>query len=85
MPNYSKPNTGKKPFKSSGAPKGAQREGHRGYRPDQAAAAPKKRWSADDRAARTGDRPNRGSAASEDRRPNWTPREKRAGGSSGAS
>ena len=78
MPNYSKPSTGgKKPYKSAsktGAPKGAQREGHRGYRADQAAAAPKKkRWTPDDRAARTGDR-----AASTDRRPDWTPREKPA-------
>ena len=78
MPNYSKPSTGgKKPYKSAsktGAPKGAQREGHRGYRADQAAAAPKKkRWTQDDRAARTGDR-----AASTDRRPDWTPRDKPA-------
>ena len=85
--NESKPATGrdnKKPYAKSGgpskgAPKGAQREGHRGYRPDQAAAAPKKRWSADDRAARTGDRPT-GSARPDraDRRPDWTPREKPA-------
>jgi superfamily II DNA/RNA helicase len=83
MPNFSKPSSsnksvgGKKPFKSAGAPKGAQREGHRGYRADQAAAAaPKKRWTADDRAARTGDRPT-GSArpAREDRRPDWSPRD----------
>ncbi|MBN9239478.1 MAG: RNA helicase [Micrococcales bacterium 70-64] len=65
MPNFSK-----KSYKSA-APKGAQREGHRGYRADAAAAAPKKRWTADDRAARTGDRPARG----DDRRPDWTPRE----------
>jgi len=48
MPNFSK-----KSYKSA-APKGAQREGHRGYRADAAAAAPKKRWTADDRAARIG-------------------------------
>ena len=35
MPNFSKPSTGgKKPYKSAGAPKGAQREGHRGFRAD---------------------------------------------------
>ncbi|MBX3100517.1 MAG: DEAD/DEAH box helicase [Salinibacterium sp.] len=76
MPNFSKPSTGgKKPYKSAGAPKGAQREGHRGFRAD-AAAAPKKRWTQDDRAARTGDRPT-GSArpAREDRRPDWSPRD----------
>ena len=46
----------KKPHKD--APKGAQREGHRGYRADAASAAPKKRWTQDDRAARIGDRPS---------------------------
>ncbi len=80
MPSYSKPAAGrdnKKPYKS--APKGAQREGHRGYRADQASAAPKKRWTTEDRAARTGDRPS-GSARpdSKDRRPDWSPREKPA-------
>ncbi len=75
MPNYSKPSTGgKKPY-TSGAPKGAQREGHRGYNAA-ASAAPKKRWTSDDRAARTGDRPA-GAArpARDDRRPDWTPRD----------
>jgi superfamily II DNA/RNA helicase len=84
MPNFNKPSSagkstgGKKPYKSA-APKGAQREGHRGFRADQAAAAPKKRWTQDDRAARTGDR-STGSARPEraDRRPDWTPREKPA-------
>jgi len=77
MPNFSKPsNGGKKPYNSSGstgASKGAQREGHRGFRAD-AAAAPKKRWNQDDRAARTGDRPA-GSARPEreNRRPDWSP------------
>jgi superfamily II DNA/RNA helicase len=81
---YSKNPASKNPASSSrkpasGAPKGAQREGHRGYRADQAAAAPKKRWTADDRAARTGDRPV-GSARPnrDDRRPDWSPREKPA-------
>jgi superfamily II DNA/RNA helicase len=78
MPNFSKPSStgGKKPYKSAGAPKGAQREGHRGFRADAAAAAPKKRWTQDDRAARTGDRPT-GAArpAREDRRPDWSPRD----------
>ena len=62
----------------SGAPKsGSRSPNHRGYRPEAAGApAAKKRWSADDRAARTGDRPAR--PAGEDRRPDWTPREKPA-------
>jgi superfamily II DNA/RNA helicase len=62
----------------SGAPKsGSRSPNHRGYRPEAAGApAPKKRWNADDRAARTGDRPAR--PAGEDRRPDWTPREKPA-------
>ncbi len=84
MPNYSKPPAGgKKPYKSE-APKGAQREGHRGYRADAAsAAAPKKRWTQDDRAARTGDRPAgaarpaAASGKSADRRPDWSPAPKR--------
>ena len=75
----SNPTSGRKP--ASGGSKGAQREGHRGYRADQgaASAAPKKRWTADDRAARTGDRPV-GSARPdrENRRPDWSPREKPA-------
>ncbi|CAN5302561.1 hypothetical protein BH11ACT5_BH11ACT5_06340 [soil metagenome] len=76
MPNFSKPSSagkstgGKKPYKSAGAPKGAQREGHRGFRADAATAAPKKRWTTDDRAARTGDRPT-----GADRRPDWSPRD----------
>jgi len=85
MPNFNKPATGRgnKNFKS--APKGgsgARSEGHRGYRVDQG-EAPKRRWSADDRAERTGDR--RPGAAprggrGDDRRPDWTPREKPARG-----
>lgn len=72
MPNYSKPAAGrdnKKPYKAAGAAPA------RGYRADQG-AAPKKRWTQDDRAARTGDRPT-GAArpARDDRRPDWTPRD----------
>ncbi len=81
MPSYSKPAAGrdnKKPYKASTPAKGAQREGHRGYRADQAAAAPKKRWTQDDRAARTGDRPVGSARPTDDRRPNWTPSEKPA-------
>jgi superfamily II DNA/RNA helicase len=75
MPNFSK----QSPRDKKSAPKsGSRSAGHRGYRAD-AAPAPKKRWTADERAARTGDRA--GSAASrEDRRPDWTPREKPAYG-----
>src|SRR3990170_204159 len=71
MPNFKKPNNNK--FEPrNGAPAGGSRSaGHRGYKADAAAPA-KKRWNADDRAARTGDRP-----ASTDRRPDWTPRENR--------
>ncbi len=80
MPSYSKPASGrdnKKPYKD--APKGAQREGHRGYRADAASAAPKKRWTQDDRAARTGDRPATSARPTrDDRRPDWSPREKPA-------
>ena len=91
MPTYSnshgsKPAAGrdnKKPYSKGAAPKGAapkgaQREGHRGYRADQASAAPKKRWTQDDRAARTGDRPTGSARPAADRRPDWTPREKPA-------
>ncbi|QYH35185.1 DEAD/DEAH box helicase [Salinibacterium sp. M195] len=83
MPNFNKPATGRggKNFKS--APKGgsgARSEGHRGFRPDQG-EAPKRRWSADDRAARTGDRNTGGARGGRDeRRPDWTPREKPARG-----
>ena len=86
MPSYSKPAAGrdnKKPYSKGAAPKGAapkgaQREGHRGYRADQASAAPKKRWTQDDRAARTGDRATGSARPAADRRPDWTPREKPA-------
>ena len=70
---------------------GSKSEGHRGYRPVDGAPAPKKRWTTSDRAQRaagttaSGDRkPFRGRdadggrAASTDRRPDWTPREKPA-------
>ena len=74
---------GKKPYTGGkSAPKSsAQREGHRGYRPEAAgAAAPKKRWTPDDRAARTGDRTGNsaGRPARESNRPEWSPREKPA-------
>ncbi len=78
MPQYDKPSYGKN--SKSGAPKsGSRSPNHRGYKAD-AASAPKKRWTADDRAARTGDRPAYGNAkpARDDRRPDWTPREKPA-------
>ncbi|MET3769749.1 superfamily II DNA/RNA helicase [Marisediminicola sp. UYEF4] len=75
MPDYKKPNTNKfEPRKSasSSAP-GSRSEGHRGFHGD--AAPAKKRWTNNDRAARTGDR-----SASNDRRPDWNPREKPAYG-----
>ena len=77
MPTYSKPAAGRDNNKKTyGAPKSAQsREGHRGYRPDAAAGAPKKRWTQDDRAARTGDRSSTGGArpARDASRPDWNP------------
>ena len=77
MPNnYSKPPAAGRDNKKfsadrNGSKPGSRSEGHRGFHGD--AAAPKKRWTTDDRAARTGDRP-----ASTDRRPNWTPTDKPA-------
>ena len=73
----------KKPFKSSdrnGSKPGSRSEGHRGFHAD--AAAPKKRWTQDDRAARTGDRPSNGAprGGRDERRPDWNPREKPAYG-----
>jgi superfamily II DNA/RNA helicase len=71
MPSYSSSNStppsgGKKPYKST--PSSSARGG--------ASGAPKKRWTGDDRAARTGDR-STGSArpARDDRRPDWSPRD----------
>ncbi|WP_394769294.1 DEAD/DEAH box helicase [Lacisediminihabitans sp.] len=69
MPNFDKKSDSGRPAKkynSTGASKpGSRSEGHRGFHAD---APVKKRWNADERASRTGDRP-----ASNDRRPNWTP------------
>ncbi|WP_403022456.1 DEAD/DEAH box helicase [Salinibacterium sp. GXW1014] len=75
MPNskkFSAPRGAKSGARASGAKSGSRSPGHRGYKADAPAAAPKKRWTADDRAARTGDRRPAG-----DRRPDWTPREER--------
>ncbi|TBN58003.1 DEAD/DEAH box helicase [Glaciihabitans arcticus] len=73
----------KKPFRSSdrnGSKPGSRSEGHRGFHAD--AAAPKKRWTQDDRAARTGDRPSNSAPRTgrDDRRPDWNPRDKPAYG-----
>ena len=61
-----------KKYNSAGPAKnGSRSEGHRGFHND---APVKKRWNADERAARTGDRPaGNDRPASTDRRPNWTP------------
>ena len=61
-----------KKYNSAGPVKnGSRSEGHRGFHND---APVKKRWNADERAARTGDRPAANDRpASTDRRPNWTP------------
>ncbi len=70
MPNFKKPATSGRPVKkynsAGGSKPGSRSEGHRGFHAD--AAPAKKRWNADDRAKRTGDRPT-----GDDRRPNWTP------------
>jgi superfamily II DNA/RNA helicase len=73
-PDYSKrPERDTRPDRDSKKPYSARGGDARNSRPDQG-AAPKKRWTGDDRAARTGDRP------SSDRRPDWNPREKPAYG-----
>ncbi len=61
-----------KKYNSAGPAKnGSRSEGHRGFHND---APVKKRWNADERAARTGDRPaGNDRPASTDRRPNWNP------------
>ncbi|MBG6108544.1 DEAD/DEAH box helicase [Frigoribacterium sp. CG_9.8] len=61
-----------KKYNSAGPAKnGSRSEGHRGFHND---APVKKRWNADERASRTGDRPAGAERpASTDRRPNWTP------------
>ena len=71
MPNFNKPASAGRDNKKfsadrNGSKPGSRSEGHRGYHAD--AAAPKKRWTTEDRAARTGDR-----QPSSDRRPNWSP------------
>jgi len=77
--------------RTAGAPKaGSKSPKHRGHRADEVGApAPKKRWDASERADRGrrefgtrdgGGNRAPGAARSEDRRPNWEPREKPAGG-----
>ncbi|MHC5797867.1 DEAD/DEAH box helicase [Lacisediminihabitans sp. FW035] len=78
MPFDKKAATGRpvKKYNSAGPAKnGSRSEGHRGFHND---APVKKRWNADERAARTGDRPaGNDRPASTDRRPNWTPTNER--------
>ncbi|KQS16213.1 DEAD/DEAH box helicase [Frigoribacterium sp. Leaf186] len=77
--------------RTGGAPKaGSKSPKHRGHRADEVGApAPKKRWDASERAERGrrefgtrdgGGNRAPGAARSDDRRPNWEPREKSAGG-----
>ncbi|MCU1543991.1 MAG: box helicase [Microbacteriaceae bacterium] len=73
-PYNSKPDYNKSAGRDNKKPYTPRGGDARNSRPDQA-AAPKKRWTPDDRAARTGDRPTSG-----DRRPDWNPREKPAYG-----
>jgi len=68
----------RKPSDRNGSKPGSRSEGHRGFHGD--AAAPKKRWNQDDRAARTGDRSTGGARPARDARPDWNPREKPAYG-----
>ncbi|MDZ4044365.1 MAG: ATP-dependent helicase, partial [Rhodoglobus sp.] len=73
MPSYQKPATGRD--KNSKSPQsGSRSPGHRGHRADQS-PAPKKRWNADERAARAG---QSAQGSRDDRRPDWTPRDKPA-------
>jgi superfamily II DNA/RNA helicase len=83
MPTFDKKAASGRPVKkynsTGGAKSGSRSEGHRGFHGD--AGPVKKRWNADERAARTGDRPagnDRGAQSSTgDRRPNWTPTNER--------
>ena len=68
MPKFDKPASARSKTSARGtAPKaGSKSPTHRGYRPDtEGTAAPKKRWTSDDRAAR--------GASAGDRRPDWSP------------
>src|SRR6188474_1514148 len=79
MPTYSQNQGSKKPYAGAkGSNPGARSEGHRGYRADASSAAPKKRWNADERSARTADRTGNsaGRPGTGDKRPNWTPTDK---------
>ena len=86
MPKFEKPATARSKFSARGAaPKaGSKSPTHRGYRPDaEGSAAPKKRWTQDDRAARGTAAPRAGAPygagrtsaprTSDDRRPDWSP------------
>jgi superfamily II DNA/RNA helicase len=66
MPYQSTP----RPAQKSGSKPGSKSPTHRGYRPDTGTGDKKKRWNADERAAR--------SQAPTDGRPDWNPREKPA-------
>src|ERR1700760_1466175 len=75
MPPFNKSVPKRAANNSSGDRKvGSKSPNHRGYRPADAAGAPKQRWTQSDRDKRAeGGRSDRG-----DRRPDWTPREKPA-------
>ncbi|WP_431278449.1 hypothetical protein [Leifsonia poae] len=82
MPGFKKQHGA--PGARKGGPKsGSRSPGHRGYRAEETAAAPKKqRWSTEDRAARQGygsrDAAGTGSTGGRKERPNWEPRGKEA-------
>ncbi len=67
MPKFEKPATARpKSARAAGPKAGSKSPNHRGYRPDaEGTAAPKRRWTQDDRAAR--------GATAGDRRPDWSP------------
>ncbi|MHA7985196.1 DEAD/DEAH box helicase [Rathayibacter sp. CAU 1779] len=67
-PSYAKKSGGSKPYGAkSGSKPGSRSAGHRGYRPEDADATKKRRWTADDRAAR-GHAPERPRGARDDAR-----------------
>ncbi|MGN6125406.1 MAG: DEAD/DEAH box helicase, partial [Humibacter sp.] len=61
-PSYAK-KSGHKPYAKSGSKPGSRSAGHRGYRPEDADSTKKRRWTADERAARglAAERPRGGS------------------------
>ncbi|WP_167042696.1 DEAD/DEAH box helicase [Salinibacterium sp. ZJ454] len=80
MPPFKKAAPSRAP--KTGPKSGSKSPKHRGYKPEADAPAKKERWNSDERAARgrSTERP-RGAGASDERRPDWTPRDKQGQGS----